>query len=400
MANRGPSEGDTRRSAASGGLLGTLDVGERRAARGLSGAFEHHDRSPEMAARQRRRSQASLATAIALFAAALLVVVAVLGSAFGLFERKDYNGGGKNDVTFSVGDGQSTGQIAAALQSQDIVANAGRFVDKYQKRYPEEFIQPGDYQLKTQMSSDAAIDKLMERDEASHYVAVPLTKRMDDTFQNLSEATGIDKGEFEKFAEGPKRFGIPEKFPSLEGWLHPGEYRFALDATPEQMIQQMVDRTKDTLRNNNVPEDRWFDVVTIASLVEFEGVPNIYPAVAGAIDNRINRPDEETNGFIQSDATVAYGLGKRTYEISDEEKRDKSNLYNTFANPGLPVGPIGSPGDASIKAAANSERNDYYYWVTVNLDTGETKFAKTYAEHQRNVEEYQQWCSDHPGKCN
>ena len=50
-------------------------------------------------------------------------------------------------------------------------------------------------------------------------------------------------------------------------------------------------------------------------------------------------------------------------------------------------------------AAANPAENDYYYWVTVNLDTGETKFAKTYAEHQKNVEEYQSWCSDHEGKC-
>ena len=85
--------------------------------------------------------------------------------------------------------------------------------------------------------------------------------------------------------------------------------------------------------------------------------------------------------------------------LTDEEKRDKSNPYNTYANPGLPVGPIGSPSDDAIAAAANPEKNDYYYWVTVNLDTGETKFSKTYEEHQRYVQEYQQWCSDNPGKC-
>ena len=60
---------------------------------------------------------ASLATAIALFIAALVVVVAVLGSAFGLFERKDYRGSGDQDVTFSVADGSSTGQIAQDLQA-------------------------------------------------------------------------------------------------------------------------------------------------------------------------------------------------------------------------------------------------------------------------------------------
>ncbi|WP_262925701.1 endolytic transglycosylase MltG [Kocuria atrinae] len=141
-------------------------------------------------------------------------------------------------------------------------------------------------------------------------------------------------------------------------------------------------------------------MVTVASLVEFEGVPDIYPEVAGAIYNRIDRPDDETNGLIQSDASVTYGLGKRSYHVSDEEKRDKSNPYNTFAHPGLPVGPIGSPGDESIKAAANPDENDYYYWVTVNLDSGETKFAENFEEHNRNVQEYQEWCSDNEGRCN
>ncbi|WP_262925702.1 endolytic transglycosylase MltG [Kocuria atrinae] len=223
-ANRGPEQGGAKDSATSGGLLSTLEPGDQRRP-GLSGAFEHHDVSPEMAARKQRRSRASLATAIALFIAALLIVVAVLGSAFGLFERKDYNGGGDQEINFTVGDGQSTGQIANSLESEDIVANAGFFIETFQERYPEDFIQPGDYQLKTQMSSDAAIDVMMERGEASHYAAVPQTQRIDDTFQTLSESTGIDKSEFEAFKEDTDRFGVPEEFPTLEGWLHPGEYR-------------------------------------------------------------------------------------------------------------------------------------------------------------------------------
>ena len=388
-ANRGPEQGGAKDSATSGGLLSTLEADDKSRRPGLSGAFEHHDVSPEMAARQKRRSRTSLATAIALFIAALLIVVAVLGSAFGLFERKDYNGEGDQDVNFTVGDGQSTGQIANSLESEDIVANAGYFIETFQERYPEDFIQPGDYQLKTQMSSDAAIDVMMERDEATHYAAVPQTQRIDDTFQTLSESTGIDTSEFEAFREDTDRFGVPEEFPTLEGWLHPGEYRFPLDASAEQIIQEMVDRTKGTLNNNEVPEDQWFRVITVASLVEFEGVPDIYPEVAGAIYNRIDRPDDETNGLIQSDASVTYGLGKRSYHVSDEEKRDKSNPYNTFAHPGLPVGPIGSPGDESIKAAANPDENDYYYWVTVNLDTGETIFSVTQEEHDAAVQQYQ-----------
>ena len=148
-----------------------------------------------------------------------------------------------------------------------------------------------------------------------------------------------------------------------------------------------------------VAEEDEFEILTVASIVEFEGVPDIYDDVAGAIYNRLDNPDAGTGGLIQSDASVAYGLGETTVHISEEEKQDESNEYNTYANPGLPVGPIGSPSTEAIDAAANPAENDYYYWVTVNLDTGETKFASTLEEHAENVDEYQQWCSENEDKC-
>ena len=107
-AHRGPQQGGEAGSAASGGLLGTLEPDEYNSRSGLSGAFEHHDVSPETAARRKRRSRASLATAIALFIAALLIVLAVLGSAFGLFERKDYNGANNRTPHRKLRKGQTT----------------------------------------------------------------------------------------------------------------------------------------------------------------------------------------------------------------------------------------------------------------------------------------------------
>ena len=396
--HKGTGDGDSPRRA-HGDEPHASNASDGGAHSALAGSFEHHDVTPEQRKRRKARSRASMATAIALFVAALLVVVAVLGSTFGLFERKDYHGSGDQPVNFTVADGSTTGQIAQDLQSQDIVANASYFVTQFQKRYPEDFIQPGDYQLKTKMGSEDVINTFMDKGEATHYAAIAKTQRLDDTFTTLSQATGLKKSEFENLASDKAKFGVPEKFPDLEGWLHPGEYRFPLDATAEQVLQEMVDRTKDTLKKNDVPEDKWFEVLTIGSIVEFEGTPSNYPSVAGAIENRMNNPEGETSGFIQSDASVTYGLGKKTVHLTDEEKKDKSNPYNTYANPGLPVGPIGSPSDDAIAAAAKPEKNDYYYWVTVNLDTGETKFAKTYEEHQKYVEQYQNWCSDHEGKC-
>lgn len=365
----------------------------------LSGAFQVEERSEAQLLRLKKRHNLSLLGAIALFTAAMVFTVAVLGNSFGWFERRDYRGEGKEPVNFTIEEGDTVEQVGIDLANQDIVAHPGRFIETFNESHQGEFIQPGDYEMRKQMSSQAAVSVLMDEGDPTNYAAVDNTLRMDDTFEVLSESTGISVQEFEDAAEDPTKFGVSDEFPTIEGYLHPGEYRFALDATPDEILQEMVDRTNATLERNNVPKDQVFRVLTIASLVEFEGVPSDYADVAGAIYNRIDRPDDETNGYIQSDASVTYGLGRRSYDFSDAERKDASNKYNTFANPGLPVGPIGSPGDESIDAAANPADNDYYYWVTVNLDSGETKFGKDFEEHEVNVAEYQAWCSNNPGRC-
>lgn len=382
---------------------GPVDQAQKRTRRGdakeISGAFQVEERSEAQLERLKKRHNLSLLGAIALFTAAAVFTISVVGNNFGWFERRDYRGEGKETVNFTIEEGDTVEQVGINLANEDIVAHAGKFIETFNEEHQGEFIQPGDYEMRKQMSSKAAVAVLMNEGDPTHYAAIPETSRKDDTFATLAKSTGISVEDFEKAAEDPTKFGVPDKFPTIEGYLHPGEYRFKMDASADEILQEMVDRTKATLDRNNVSEDDAFRVLTVASLVEFEGVPSDYADVAGAIYNRIDRPDDETNGYIQSDASVTYGLGRHSYEFSDAERKDASNKYNTFANPGLPIGPIGSPGDTSIDAAANPADNDYYYWVTVNLDTGETKFAKNFAEHEANVAEYQAWCSNNAGRC-
>lgn len=365
----------------------------------LPGAFESEHRSSEEIRRLARKHNLSLVGAIALFVIAVILTVTVLGSTFGWFERKDYRGEGEGTTAFRVEDGATIDQIAVALEQEDVVADAERFVEVFNEDHAGDFVQPGEYQLNRQMSSENAVGILMQEEDATDYAAIPRTIRMDEAFQLLADATGNTVEDFETAAEDPTQYGISDQFPTIEGYLHPGEYRFALDATPEQILQEMVTRTDTALQDNGVAEQDEFEVLTVASIVEFEGVPDIYDDVAGAIYNRLENPDAGTDGLIQSDASVAYGLGETTVHISEEEKRDESNEYNTYANPGLPVGPIGSPSTDAIAAAANPADNDYYYWVTVDLNTGETKFAEDLEGHARNVDEYQQWCSQNEDVC-
>ena len=102
----------------------------------------------------------------------------------------------------------------------------------------------------------------------------------------------------------------------------------------------------------------------------------------------------DTGMNLESDATVAYGTGNtHTVWTTDAERADASNPYNTYANPGLPIGPIGNPGDVAINAAVHPADGSWLFFVPVNLATGETVFSTTVEEHEAAVAQLQAWCA-------
>ncbi len=381
-------------------LLNSREEDQREGILGIS--VEHDVYTDRERRRIKARRRNTLLTAILVFGVALVVIIAVVAPQQEWFKRKDYRGDGNGTtITYVVPEGASNAQIATQLEEDGVIADAGRFLEKYSDMGQGQFFQPGEYTLQKEMSSESALNSLLDLDTADkNYVAIDQTKRSTETYDALAQATGISVAEFKAFDTKPTEFGVPSKFPTLEGWLHPGEYYFDKDATAQEILQTLVDKTSAELKAEGVEGDEQiFHVLTVASILEFEGLEKDYSAIAGAIENRMNNPHGETSGYIQSDATVAYGLGKKTFQISTEQKNDASNKYNTFYYKGLPVGPIGSPANAAIRAAAHPENNNYYFWVTVNTVTGETKFAETYEEHLKNVEEYDHWCSENEGKC-
>jgi UPF0755 protein len=351
---------------------------------------------------RRRRRNIIMLVVFGVFAAGLIGVVLFLQNLLGMNELKDYEGPGEGQVTFTVEQGAGPLAIAASLVDQDIIASTDTFVDEVSSQAEGRVIQPGQYPLKYRMpAAEAASILLEESNEGVHYAAINRTWRQEEVFKALSEGTQIPVAEFAKLAEDPQALGLPEQARNLEGYLFPAEYRFPLDITAEEVLREMIGNTIEHLEADGITDaDQQFRVLTVASIIEAEAGEADYGAVAGAIENRLRPDNTETSGLIQSDATVTYGLGRKGYDITPEEKADKSNPYNTYAHTGLPVGPINSPGGPAIDAAASPDDVPYYYWVTVNLDTGETKFSETLAEHNAYTKEYLNWCSEQEeGRC-
>lgn len=384
-------------------LGGILGAGSENAQEGFLGLVVEHDEVTEEDRKKTKRLRRNtFISAVLVFAVALVLVSAIVLPRTGWLDRKDYSGDGNGEtVSITIAEGSSNIAIANKLEEEGVIADASHFLKVYTEEGQDQFFQPGEYELQKEMSSSAALNELLSLDEANtNYVAVARTWRMSETFEALATGTGISAGEFESLGADPTRFGIPSKFPTIEGFLYPGEYRFPKDATAEEILQTMVDNTFKQLEAAGISGDEdIFHVITVGSILEFEGFEADYAPIAGAIENRLNNPDGETSGYLQSDATVAYGLGIKSYHISTAQKNDASNKYNTFYYKGLPVGPIGSPGEAAIKAAADPEENDYYFWVTVDLFTGKTLYAETYKEHLANVEIYDEFCSNNKKAC-
>ncbi|GAB3285272.1 hypothetical protein GCM10027449_30110 [Sinomonas notoginsengisoli] len=347
---------------------------------------------------RRFRVLIGLTVALALFVGAALIGVEFLKPILGIDHVKDYSGPGSGSVVVTVQAGSGAAAVASTLEKQDVVADAGTFLKAFAGAGGS--LHPGDYTFKKQMkSSDAAAILAGTGNEKVIYFALSAGMRVGESLDAIAKAAAADRKDLDALNSKPGDFGLPAKAKNLEGYLAPGEYRFPVGTAAKDILGHLVSVTLDKLKADGVTDpSKQYDVLTVASIVQAEGGRADYGNVAGAIYNRL-KSNAETNGYIQSDATVTYGLGKKSYHITDQEKADKGNPYNTYANSGLPAGPIGSPGATAIDAASKPTSNDYLYWVTVNLDTGETKFSKTYAEHQGYAQQYEQWCQANAGKC-
>ncbi|MDQ0732072.1 endolytic transglycosylase MltG [Arthrobacter sp. B1I2] len=352
---------------------------------------------PSKKVRRRRRLLALFLT-LAVFVTAVAVGAQFLKPLLGNGKPSDFPGPGTGEVQVTVSTGEGTRSVASELENQRVVANADTFMQAFHASGGT--LAPGDYTFKLEMKNADAVNVLLGKDKTKViYFALSAGLRIGESLQAISEGSGVSVQQLQALSNQPAQFGLPAKAKNLEGYLAPGEYRFPLGTPGKDILQALVKATTDELVSQGISDPaKQYEAVIVASIVQAEGGQADYGDVAGAIYNRL-KPNDQTGGFLQVDSAVTYGLGTRSFNFTDEQRNDKSNPYNTYANPGLPPGPIGSPGKTAIDAAARPKTNDYLYWVTINLDTKETKFAKTLAEHNAYVEQYNAWCQANAGRC-
>lgn len=239
-------------------------------------------------------------------------------------------------------------------------------------------IQAGEYALPAHASMAAIVDLMHRGVVVEHRLTIPegLTSRQIVALVDKAEA--MRGGLLQTPADGSL---LPQTY-----YYHYGEPRDALIAKMTQGMTQLLDSLWVN-RDPDLPITDKRQAMTLASIVEREtAIPAERPHVAAVFENRLR-----VKMKLESDATVIYaashGEGTLDRPISRADLAFL-NPYNTYMNDGLPPGPISNPGRASIEAVLHPMASDDLYFVADG--TGGHVFAKTLAQHNKNVERWRQ----------
>ncbi|MFM2719051.1 endolytic transglycosylase MltG [Microbacterium mcarthurae (nom. nud.)] len=362
--------------------------------------------------RRRRRTGAWVALAIVLVLVGGIVGGGValwntygerVQAFFGAGEPTDFEPGmatGEARVTIVSGD---TGESVSPKLFEAGVTKASDSLYRYMVENAVVFtFQPGVYRLQQQMTSAAVLEALGDpANRLDNSVQLREGLTLDQSLDVIAEQLSMPREDLDAAVADPSQYGVPAA--TLEGWIFPATYDFDEGVTATDVIGRMVQRTVQSLDQAGVPEADRERILIVASIIEREARNrDDFYKVSRVIENRLQPGNQETFGKLEMDSTVQYGaneLGSGSVSTSTEA-RNSDNPWNTYMYPGLPIGPIANPGDLAIDAAMKPVDGPWLYFVTVNLDTGETVFTSTYSEHEQAVAQWRAWCAENPdGGC-
>lgn len=322
-----------------------------------------------------------------------VVSVAMAAAAYLAYQeaREPFKGYPGKGVFFKVSSGASSGAIARKLEADGIIKDAQLFLAALRLRGAAGRLQAGEYWFENEVALVEVIDRLVAGDVFYRSVTIPEGLTLWETAKLLSDkGFGDAEALSSAFERGSLIASVDPDAENLEGYLFPETYRFPRDPSPDDVAGVFVSRflhVFDGARRARA-EELGLDVrqvVTLASVVEKEtGRADERPVIASVFWNRLKRRMP-----LQSDPTIIYDLKRRGQFDGNLRRRDlrSDSAYNTYTRPGLPRGPIASPGRAAIDAVLNPAETNYLYFVSRN--DGSHHFSASLREHNAAVRKYQ-----------
>ncbi|MDD3749658.1 MAG: endolytic transglycosylase MltG [Firmicutes bacterium] len=314
----------------------------------------------------------------------VISVLILLGISFFLLFH-----GPANEAIITISPGMTSGEIAELLAERDLVRSPTVFRIVTKIGRVDDKLKAGTYRLNSNMGTVGIVQALARGDVQLVRFTVPEGLSVKD-IANLLEARGLASRErFIHLAGGHDPdfkiiHGDMEFSGNLEGYLFPDTYTVETGIAEEELIKVMVRRFMEAVLpewsqeavHENARKLGLHGVITLASIIEKEAkLPEERPLVASVFYNRLR-----LNMPLQSCATVQFALGTWKDQLTHEDLKVDSP-YNTYIRPGLPPGPIASPGLSSVRAALRPADSDYLYF-TADQKGGHI-FSKTFGDHQK-----------------
>lgn len=372
----------------------TMDTEPRSRRRGKNGG-----------SRGRRKDKRGRSGCAVFVAFSIVIALIATGGwyAYGFIKDRfgpppDYSGSGTEgtSVVVIVKPGWVASQIGNELKRAQVVKSVDAFTKVYTADKLQRNIEAAAYVMKKHMSAKAAFEYMVD-DKNKETATIPEGYRATKVFETLAKKMQIDPKEFEAAAKDPS-IGLPAwANGQIEGFLYPSQYPVAPGMKPVDVLRDMVTTAtnkflKFDLENRARAVGKTpYEILIIASMVQAEAKQAAdFGKISRVIYNRLQSKPPMKLGF---DSTVNYGLNRNNIVVSNNETKQDHD-WNTYTRAGLPKTPIDNPGEDAIEAALEPTPGDWLYFVTVNLETGETKYAKTAAEHEKNRREFEQYLAD------
>ncbi len=338
--------------------------------------------------RRRRRTPgkiAALGAAIAILLALLLFALNAIYTPF-----KD-DGSGRVAVTIPAG--SSAGEVGDLLADKGVVASGLFFSLRATLGGDRDKLRAGRYVLARGMGNGAAIAALTAVPAAPRVRTVLIPegpgRREVARLPDVKDVPGdYVAASVRSPALQPRSYGAPRGTPSLEGFLFPATYRLKGRATVRTLVREQLNAFKTAIATVSMRRARAknltvYDVLIIASMVEREtAIAAERRLIAGVIYNRLQQGIP-----LGIDAATRYDEDNWSQPLKVSEL-ERDSPFNTRRRTGLPPTPIGNPGLASIRAAANPRRTAALYYVVKPCGNGAHAFSRTDAEFQQDVAAY------------
>lgn len=351
----------------------------------------------------RKKQRRSLPTNIAegvIYVGGILLISFILAT-IGWRWAGDVLALNKEPLTASVTitEGESLGDVTAELKEKGLVKYGYLFQLFASFTHKAEKITAGSYELSTVMDYSALLNNISSTSAYRETVTVTIPEgyTVEEIFKLMENKGVCSYNDLLKVAQ-EETFDFDflkdvktTKEKRLEGYLFPDTYEFYKGADAKNVINTMLKNFDERFDSKMEAEMQLLgysknDIIIMASIIEKETDGSDQRNIASVIQNRLKNTWATPKGYLQVDSTIQYLLKERKKKLTDKDLEIDSP-YNTYKNPGLPIGPICNPGLTAIQAALEPNKTNYYYFMlgkdgTTHFFDTEAAFLAFKAEQQ------------------